>query len=310
VDRVADSNDANIHDWRDHIHGSPASPALSHISLPSTGSEQDFAHQFDTLGPPSPESLFAFGALSTTISALSLENSNVGHSLLPHDGMIPYNGSSPASSYGFPSPTPSNASSYFSDSFGEDGYYLSANHSYHSNGSAELLPQSPLGANNSSGFLSPYEETFSSGPPPGIPSSSDQLPPYSLLFSSASSSEPLTGVGDPWNDSWNDFLSSTLDWDQIFHPGPESPYLAHARSPSQPEFIEGPSSQAPPCEIEAPDPKVIKPQVASDAAVAVSEKKRKNPPVCTCIICGRGFTRKHSRACKLNSLFPVSCASS
>jgi hypothetical protein len=308
VDRVADSNDINIYEWRDHIHGSPVSPASS-----STGSEQEFAHQSDTLGPPSPDSLFAFGDLSATISALSLENGNVGHSQLSHDRVILYNGSSnspSASSYGFPSPTPSNASSYFIDSFGEDGNYLSANHSYHSNGSAELLPQSPLGANNSSGFLSPYEEIFSSGPPPGIPSSSDQLPPYSLLFSSASSSEPLTGVGDPWNDPWNDFLSSTSDWNLLFLPGPESPSLSHAGSLSQPEFIEGPSSQAPPCEIEAPDPKVIKPQVASDAAVAVSEKKRKNPPICTCIICGRGFTRKHSRACKLNSLFPASCASS
>ena len=352
---------------------------LGHSLLPHDGVlERDLSHQLDILPYPPPlDSLPAFGALSATISALSSENSNVGYSLLPHGGMIPYNGSSSAaSSYGFPSPTPSNASSYFSDSGWEDslsanhtyhsnssaellpqsplgtnnsseflspyeetfsagplssanhsyhsngsaellphsplgtnnpsefpspyeetssGPLSSANHSYHSNGSAELLPQSPLGTNNPSGFLSPYEETFSSGSLPGIPGSSDQL----LLSLSAPSPDFLTGVGDPWND---EFLSS-LDWDQIFHPGPESPYLAQARSLSQPEFTEGSSLQPNPCRVEAPDPKVIKSQVATDAAIAVSEKKRKNPAICTCIICGRGFTRKHSRACKHHSIF-------
>jgi len=309
VDYVADSNDINFHEWRDLVHGSPAifspSPTSSHISLPSTGSEQEFTHQLDTLiPPPSPDSLSAFGPLSTTISALSLENGSVGPSQLSLDGMIPYNGStySPtASSYGFPSPTQSNASSYFSDSGWEDANHLSANHPYHSNSSAELLPQSPLGTNNSSGFLSAYEETSPSGPLPGIPGPSDQLPPYSpLSLSAPRSSEFLTGLGDPWI---NDFLSATLAWDLLFQPGPESPYLLPARSPSQLEFTGGSSLQPIPGKVEAPDPKVVKPQVASDAAFAVSEKKRKNPPICTCIICGRGFTRKHSRTCQFNSVF-------
>jgi len=307
---VADSNDINFHDWQDRI-GSPAtfspSPTSSHISLPSTGSEQDFAHQFDTFGlPPSPDSLFAFGALSTTISALSLENGNVSHSRLSHDGVISYNGSSnspTASSYGFPSPTPSNASC-FSDSGWEDPNYLSPNHTYHSNSSGELLPQSPLGTNN---FLSAYEETSPSRPPPGIPGSSDQLPPSPLSLSAPLSSEFLTGVCDPWI---NDFFSSTSAWELILHPDPESPYLSHARSPSQLEFTEGSSLHPIPGKVETPDPKVVKLQVATDAAVAVSEKKRKNPPICTCTICGRGFTRKHSRRCQFNFLFSVSCTSS
>jgi hypothetical protein len=315
VDYVADSNDINFHEWRDRILGSPAifssSPASSLISLPSTGSDQEFIHQFDTfVPPPSPDSLSP-SALSTTISALSLENGSVSPSQLSLDGIVPYNGSSnspTASSYGFPSPTPSNSSSHFSNSGWEDANYLSPNNVYQSDWSGESPPLPPLGANNSSGFFSSYQEIF----PPGIFSvipgspdqrSPDQLLPYSLLLSSASSPEPLTGVSDPLRD---DLLSPISDWD-LFHLGPELPtrqYISHFRNPSQPEFIEASSSQAIPCKTEAPDPKVsFKPQVTSEAADAVSNQKRKNPPICTCDICGRGFTRKHSRACKFNSLF-------
>jgi hypothetical protein len=121
----------------------------------------------------------------------------------------------------------------------------------------------------------------------------------------------LTGVSDPLID---DFISLTSNWDPISHPGPESParqYLLLFRSLSQPEFAQGSSSQAIPRKAEAPDSYVnCKPQVTSEAALAMSEKKRKNPPICTCIICGRGFTRKHSHTCKFNSLFSVSCPSS
>ena len=228
--------------------------------------------------------------------------------------MVSCNGSSHspiASSSGLPSPTPSNTSSHFSDSSWADANYLSADNTYHSNSSAELLPQSPLGTNNLSGFHSSYEETFLPGLFSGIPGSSEQFPLHSLLSSSTSSSEYLTGVSDPLVD---DFLLVTSDRDQIFHPSPESParqYLPLFRYPSQLEFSEGSSSQPIPCKTEAPDPKAyFKLQVASEAAVAVSEKKRKNPQICTCNICGRGFTRKHSRACKFNPLFTVSCPES
>ena len=134
--------------------------------------------------------------------------------------------------------------------------------SYGPNSSPTFLP--PLGPNNPSEIHPPYAETFQPGLFPGISSSSGQLPPPSPLSLSAPSSEYLTGVSDL-------VIDNVLppDWDLSSSPDP-NPYF--------------------------------KLQVTSDAALAVSESKRKNPPICACHICGRDFTRKHSYTCKFNFL--------
>jgi hypothetical protein len=208
-----------------------------------------------------------------------------------------------------PNYSPGSTSSYYSaaSSFG---------HPYSEGG----YPQSPLGANNSPGFHSSFEELCLPprqlfGPPEQFPSQSPE-PDYHSRLPPESGLTPYFDLHSPVREYPSRFVSSSqLEFvqgssSQIQHSDVFGdlgvPLEGQRQQDCASSFLETEQDDVQRDEDNTEDPKVFKSQVSTPAGLAASEKKRKSPQKWVCTICNQGFTRKHSHTGEFNYLPSVS----
>ncbi|KIM40459.1 hypothetical protein M413DRAFT_445916 [Hebeloma cylindrosporum] len=298
VDPVDDLDFQGWHHLHQGIYAPFTPPASASISLPFSSPSPDFLNaRISGLSLENGSSSFSSPTLSTSSY---LTGSSWGDVHVPTHNITNHNQNSPApsspshhsnDSMELPQQLELGASAPSSPSFGYDNPWPSVevlspsalcasappspSFHYHSNASVESLPLSALGASAPSSPFLGYDSNASA-----------EWLPYSPLGASVPSSPSVayhaTGSVDvlPQSAQASDSFG--------FHPSVQEIFLS---GPCAPEQIPPPSVFEPGNTANFPASAGFKTQVSSDAALAVSEKKRKKAPICDCPLCGQDFTR-------------------